>query len=181
MTLLAADGEGSWYFAIFLGLSFLICEWRGVNQLSSKTHCSAILSFFFFLKLLEYSCFTMLHQSQVHSELVNQLCIYHFSLDSFPIQAIIEYRVEFPVVYNRPLLIIYFLYSSVYMSIPVSQFIPSPFPSSTHQFVLSIFSISILQRRSFVPFFRFHLKVISYNICLSLSHFIQYSVICDRL
>ena len=48
MTLLAADGEGSWYFAIFLGLSFLICEWRGVNQLSSKTHCSAILSFFFF-------------------------------------------------------------------------------------------------------------------------------------
>ena len=37
---------------------------------------------------------------------------------------ITEYWVEFPVLYSRPLLVIYFIYSSVYVSIPVSQFIP---------------------------------------------------------
>ena len=32
----------------------------------------------------------------------------------------------FPVLYNRSLMVIYFKYSSVYMSIPTSQTIPSP-------------------------------------------------------
>ena len=34
--------------------------------------------------------------------------------------------VEFPVLYSRLSLVIYFIYSGVYMSIPVSQFIPPP-------------------------------------------------------
>ena len=38
-------------------------------------------------------------------------CIYSFS-DSFPIQVITEYLVEFSVLYNRSLLMIYFIYSS---------------------------------------------------------------------
>ena len=52
--------------------------------------------------------------------------IYSF-LDFFsPIKAVTHYWAEFPVLYNRSLLVIYFIYSSVYMLIPVSQFIPAP-------------------------------------------------------
>ena len=36
--------------------------------------------------------------------------MYPFS-DSFPIEVITEYWVEFPVLYNRSLLIIYFMYN----------------------------------------------------------------------
>ena len=46
------------------------------------------------------------------------------SLDSFPIA---EYCVEFPVLYSRFSLATYFIYSSMCMSVPVSQFIPLPF------------------------------------------------------
>ena len=62
----------------------------------------------------------------------------HSLLDSFPIQAITEYWVEFPVLYSRSLLVIYFIYSSVYVSIRISQFIP-PFPPAT----ISLFSTSV--------------------------------------
>ena len=51
----------------------------------------------------------------------------HSFLDSFPIYAITEYWVEFPVLYSRCLLVIYFIYSSGYISIPNSQFIPPQF------------------------------------------------------
>ena len=53
-------------------------------------------------------------------------------------------------------LVIYFIHISVYMSIPISQFIP-PHPLSplgVHTFVLYIcFSIFASQTGSFVPFF----------------------------
>ena len=45
-------------------------------------------------------------------------------------------RVEFPVLYSRSLVVIYFVYSSVYMSILISQFIP---PTVT----VSLFSTSV--------------------------------------
>ena len=49
-----------------------------------------------------------------------------FFFHSFSIYAIAEYWAEFPVLYNRSLLIICFKYSSVYMSTPNSLTIPSP-------------------------------------------------------
>ena len=51
----------------------------------------------------------------------------HSFLDSFPISVITEYWVEFPVLYSRSLEVTYFIYTSVYMSIPIFQFIPSPY------------------------------------------------------
>ena len=61
---------------------------------------------------------------------MNQLYVYIYLLfffyDSFSIKVIAEYWPEFLVLYSRSLLVIYFTYSSVYMSIPVSQFIPNP-------------------------------------------------------
>ena len=63
----------------------------------------------------------------------------HSFLDSFPIQVITEYWVEFPVLYSRSLLVVYFIYSSGYMSIPISQFIPvPPSPLGNHKFVFCI-------------------------------------------
>ena len=40
-----------------------------------------------------------------------------------------HYRVLSRVLHSRPLLVIYFIYGSVYLSIPTSQFIPLPPPS----------------------------------------------------
>ena len=64
----------------------------------------------------------------------------------------------FPVLYSRFSLVIYFIHIShisVYMSIPISQFIPPPLsPLGVHMFVLYIcVSISALQTGSSVPFF----------------------------
>ena len=59
-------------------------------------------------------------------------------LDSFPIQVITEYWVEFPVLYSRSLLVIYFTYSSVYMSVPISKFISPP---SQEKFLKEIKSV----------------------------------------
>ena len=63
--------------------------------------------------------------------------------------------------YSRFLLVIYFIHISVYMSIPISQFITPPPPPSPplsplgiHMFVLYIcVSISAMQTGSSVPFF----------------------------
>ena len=52
-------------------------------------------------------------------------------LDSFPYRPL-EYWVEFPVLYSKSLSVIYFIYSSMYMSIPISQFIPPPLPPGNH-------------------------------------------------
>ena len=64
----------------------------------------------------------------------------------------------FIYLYSRFLLVTYFIHISVYMSIPISQFIPpllaplSPF--GFHTFVLYIcVAISALQTSSSVPFF----------------------------
>jgi len=65
------------------------------------------------------------------------------SLYSFSIYVIIEYWVEFPVLHTRLLLVIYFLCSSVYMSMLIFQFTPSlPFTPSV---TVSLFSTSVTQ------------------------------------
>ena len=50
----------------------------------------------------------------------------HSFVDSFPIEVIMENWDDFPVLYSRSLLVIYFIPSSMYMSAPISQFIPPP-------------------------------------------------------
>ena len=60
-----------------------------------------------------------------------------------------EYRVEFPVLYSRTLLIIYFIYSSVCMSIPISQSIP-PLPILTTPVATSCSSL-VAQRLKRLP------------------------------
>ena len=77
--------------------------------------------------------------------------------------------------YSRFLLIIYFIHISVYMSIPISQFIPPPpRPRCPPLVSIRLFSTSV---SLFLPckpvhlyhFSRFHIYVLTYGICFSLS------------
>ena len=62
-----------------------------------------------------------------------------------------EYCVEFPVLYNRSLLVSYFVYSSKYMTISISQFISLPTLPPITMFVFYTYnSISVLYISSFV-------------------------------
>ena len=52
----------------------------------------------------------------------------------------LEYWVEFPVLYIRSLLVICFIYCSVYMSIPISHFVPLPhLPPGNPSYALWVF------------------------------------------
>ena len=88
--------------------------------------------------------------------------------------------------YSRFLLVIYFIHISVYMLIPISQFIPPPAPPPHFPPLVSIrlFSTSV---SLFLPckpvhlyhFSRFHIYALIYDICFSLSdllHFVWQSL-----
>ena len=97
-------------------------------------------------KLLAFTCYSVVLLSVVEQS--EYLYIYHLFVT-------IEHWVEFPVLYSRTFsLVIYFIPSSVFMSIPISKFIPLSLPPlvSVHLFSTSV-SISALQIGSSVPFF----------------------------
>ena len=99
--------------------------------------------------LIGYSWFTVLCYILLYST-TNQLYIYlhiyihtyRSTLRLFLIQAITEYWVAFPELYSRSFLVIYFIYSSVYTSVPIFNLSPT---HCNHKFVFYICdSISIL-------------------------------------
>ena len=70
-------------------------------------------------------------------------------------------------------LVIYFIYNSVYMLIPISRFI---YPPHSPLATISLFSICVIlclfcKYVHLHHFFRFHIQVISYGICLCLSDY----------
>ena len=82
-------------------------------------------------------------------------------------------------------LIIYFIHSSIYMLIPISQFIPPhPFPSWCPYQVYSVqlclyycfanSSFCKINARKKSHFSRFHMYALIYDICFSLSDLLQY-------
>ena len=76
---------------------------------------------------------------------------------------------EFPLLYSRSLLIIYFIYSGVYRLIPVCLSSTSPFGNYTFSMFVGLFLFCKKKKNSVLLFFRFHIYVISYDICLSLT------------
>ena len=92
----------------WLSLLRLCCDDTEANNLLL---CS--LNIFFFLITWEYTWLTMSCSFQVYSKL-NQLSIYIYH-SFFPRQVIIEYWVDFPVLYSRFLPINYSIHSGAYM------------------------------------------------------------------
>ena len=77
--------------------------------------------------------------------------------------------------YSRFLLVIHFIHISVYMSIPISQFIPPPPPchfpplASIHLFSTSVSLFLPCKLVHLYHFSRFHIYVLIYDHCFSLS------------
>ena len=117
-------------------------------------HC---FCFCFLTSLLEYNCITMVCQFLLYKN-VNQLYIYiypHISsllrltptLPIQPLQVVTKHRADLPVLCGCFPLAIYLTFGSVYMSMPLSHFIPaypSPFPCRQVHFLhLRLYSCPI--------------------------------------
>ena len=79
--------------------------------------------------------------------------------------------ISFLVLYSRVSLLIHSKCSSLHLLITKSQFVslPTPDPVATTGLFSVCQFLSVLQIGSFVPYFRFHIQVTSFGICLSLS------------
>ena len=114
---------------------------------------------------MEYSCFTLLCHFLLYSKL-NQPYILLF-LDFPSSQVITEHQVEFPVIYSRFSLVIYFIHCSVYMSIPISQFIHFfPFPLGIHVYSLLSVQFSSVESRLFATPWTAALQA---SLCITIS------------
>ena len=141
----------------------------------------------FLTSLLEYNCYTMLCQFLPYNK-VKQLYVYIYLhipyllrlppiLPIPPLQVITKNRADLPVLWGCFPLAIYFTFGSVYMSMPLSHIVPA-YPSPSLPVSSSPFSTSaslfrscpqVLQNHFFSVFFRFHIYVLAYGICFSLS------------
>ena len=94
-----------------------------------------LFSCIIFKSLLEYSCLQCCVIFCCIAKWISYTCVYiyisslFFFLVFLPIEVTTEHWVEYPPLYSRFSLVIYFIHSSVYMSIPISQFLPPPLPS----------------------------------------------------
>ena len=138
---------------------------------------------FFLTLLLEYNCFTMVCQFLLYNK-VNQIYIYMYPHISFflclpptlpipPLQVDTKHRADLPVLCSCFPLAIYFTFGSIYMSMPLSHFVlayPSPSPWLPFSMSVPLFlSCPQVLQNHFSFFFRFHIYVLAYGICFSLS------------
>ena len=148
------------------------------------------LFFFFLTFLLEYNCFTMLCYFLLYNK-VNQLYIYIYphiysllllppTLHIPPLYVDTKHQADLPVLCSCFPLAIYFTLGSVYMSMPLSHFVPAyPSPSHVLKSILYIcVFIPVLPLSSSEPFFlffRFHIYVLhTVFIFLFLPYFTLY-------
>ena len=149
-------------------------------------------SFFFLTSLLEYNCFTMVCQFLLYNK-VNQLYIYiypHISsllclLPIPPLQVVTKHRADLPVLCSCFPLDIDFTFGSVYMSMPLSHFVPAyPSPTPCPQ-VHSLVGLCLYSRpapRFFMTFFFFFLdSIYMHQHMVFVFLFLTYFTLYDRL
>ena len=116
---------------------------------------------------------------------VNQLYVYIYphiaallhltpTLTIPPLYVVTKHQADLPVLRGCFPLAIYFTFGSVYMSMPLSHFFPAyPSPSPCPQVCslrLHLYSCPAPRFfRTIFFFFRFHIYVLAYSICFSLS------------
>ena len=137
---------------------------------------------FFKSSLLEYNCFTLLCQLLLYNK-VNQLYVYRYhhipSLLRLPptlpiplLQVVTKHQADLPVLCGCFPLAIYFTFGSIYLSVPLSHFVPAyPSPSpcpQVHSLHLCLYSCPAPRffRTTFF-FFQIHIYVLAYGICFS--------------
>ena len=90
---------------------------------------------------------------------------------------------DLPVLCSCFPLAIYFTFGSVYMSMPLSHFVPaylSPSPCpQVHSLHLCLYSCPAPRFFRTFFFFRFHIYVLAYGICFSLSDLLHSEVMTD--
>ena len=94
-----------------------------------------------------------------------------------PLQVVTKHGADLPVLCDCFPLAIYFTFGSVYMSMPLAHFFPAyPFPAPCPQ-VHSLVGLHLYSHSAprffmtiFFFFFRFHIYVLAYSICFTLSH-----------
>ena len=99
-------------YLVFFNLTFIL--------LWDTSTCSVFFLFYLFIKywnIIEYYNYITMVLISVCNKVIQlyiHTYIYIYIYIYFPMQVITEYWVEFPVLYSKSLLIIYFMYSSVY-------------------------------------------------------------------
>ena len=143
---------------------------------------SLIIIIFFTRSLVAYNCFTILCSFLLYTK-VNQPYAYVYphipSLLSLPpilpippLQVIAKHRADLPVLCCCFPLANYFTFGSVYMSMLLSLRPSFPLPMSSSPFSLSaslFLPCNQVHQQIFFFFFRFHIYVLAYGICFSLS------------
>ena len=108
----------------------------------SKYLCKSLFPVCFYLFMQINFCWSIVDlqccvSALLQSESVILICISILFQILFPHGSL--QSVKFPGLYSRSLLAIYFIYSSMYVTVPISQFIPFPaFPLGKHKFVFYI-------------------------------------------
>ena len=144
--------------------------------IGNKARVSAFASSFY----LEFDSFTMLYSFLLYNKM-NQWHVYIYPLPpKLPshhplipsVWLITEHQSGLPTLYSSFPLVICFTHGNCTLSIW-----PSSFPPYDHKSILYICaSIPVLQINSLVPFSRFHIHVLIYDICFSLSYFTLYDL-----
>ena len=127
--------------------------------------CSITFIYLFTFNIFEYNCFTIVCQFLLYNK-VNQLYIYIYPYISFllrlpptlpipPLQGVTKHRADLPVPCGCFPLAICFTFDSVYMSMPLSHFVPA-YPSHSlcpqvHSLHLHLYSCPAT--RFFMTFF----------------------------
>ena len=138
----------------------------------------------FLTPLLEYNCSTMVSQCLLHNK-VNQLYTQkHTHISSLlclpptlpipPLQVVTKHQAALPVQCGCFPVAICFTFGSIYKSMPLFHFVPAYLSPSlcpqVHSLCLRLYSCSASRFfRTIVFFFRFHIYVLVYGICFSLS------------
>ena len=123
-------------------------EWKNSHLIQHLTPASHFL-------LYSLSLFLNVFLQLIDSNIIMHTHIHSLS-DSFPTQVIMEYWVEFFVLYIRSLLANHSIYRRVHMPISTPQSTPPhlpPLPFGNHNFFKVCESIYVLQISSFVSCF----------------------------
>ena len=127
-----------------------------------QSQCQYLLKIpcYVFLFLLGYSCFIILCQFLLYNEVTH--LGHHRALSWAPCAI-------------RQVPNSYLFCTWQYVSIPISQLIPPPFPpaTSTHRFSTSASLFLPCKQVHLYHFFRSHIYALLYNICFSLSNLFQ--------